>query len=62
MCEATRREMKPGDIGRVAELIVCLYGGEDPAKVDDLQIKGESEECLTFDAVWFISNTTHGDV
>jgi glycine hydroxymethyltransferase len=32
-CEATRRGMKPKDIERVAELIVRVYKGEDPARV-----------------------------
>jgi glycine hydroxymethyltransferase len=32
-CEATRRGMKVKDMERVAELIVRIYKGEDPAKV-----------------------------
>jgi glycine hydroxymethyltransferase len=32
-CEATRRGMKPKDMERVAELVVRVYKGEDPAKV-----------------------------
>ncbi len=32
-CEATRRGMKPKDMERVAEMIVRVYKGEDPAKV-----------------------------
>jgi glycine hydroxymethyltransferase len=32
-CEATRRGMKPKDMERVAELIVRVYKGEEPAKV-----------------------------
>jgi glycine hydroxymethyltransferase len=32
-CEATRRGMKTKDLERVAELIVRVYKGEDPAKV-----------------------------
>ena len=32
-CEATRRGMKQRDLERVAELIVRVYNGDDPAKV-----------------------------
>jgi glycine hydroxymethyltransferase len=32
-CEATRRGMKQKDMDRVAELIVQIYKGEDPAKI-----------------------------
>lgn len=32
-CEATRRGMKPKDMEQVAELIVRVYKGEEPAKV-----------------------------
>jgi len=32
-CEVTRRGMKPKDMGRVAELIVRAYKGEEPAKM-----------------------------
>jgi glycine hydroxymethyltransferase len=32
-CEATRRGMKPRDMERVAELVVRVYKGEEPAKV-----------------------------
>jgi glycine hydroxymethyltransferase len=32
-CEATRRGMKAKDMERVAELIVSIYKGEDPARV-----------------------------
>ena len=32
-CEATRRGMKPKDMERVAELIVRVYKGEEPAKL-----------------------------
>jgi len=32
-CEATRRGMKPRDMERVAELIIRVYKGEEPARV-----------------------------
>ena len=32
-CEATRRGMKPRDIERIAELIVRVYKGEEPARI-----------------------------
>lgn len=38
-CEATRRGMKPRDMDRVAELVVRVYKGEDPAKIGRLATK-----------------------
>lgn len=38
-CEVTRRGMKPKDMDRVAELIVQVYKGEEPAKIARLATK-----------------------